>query len=206
MRWAACPPPLNARCRASVALCFPLCVSPAASPPSSAATSTGQVGGSRVFLHPSCVLFGESVFEHARWLAFTSKQQASANGAANPHTAEPPHTAHPLTPTCTLASLQVGSGGADAKTYVRDVTAVSPLALLLFGGEVEVHHDQGTVTIDGQISMEAAGVTAVLVRKLRETLDKLLSDKIAQPALEIQSHPVLATIVDLLKTEKAGFS
>ena len=86
------------------------------------------------------------------------------------------------------------------------MTAVSPLALLMFGGDVQVHHDKGTVTIDKEITMDAAGVTAVLVRKLRETLDKLLADKIVQPAMEIQSHPVLATIVDLFKTEKAGFS
>ena len=38
-----------------------------------------EVGGSRVFLHPSCVLFGESVFEHARWLTFTSKQQVGVS-------------------------------------------------------------------------------------------------------------------------------
>ena len=41
-----------------------------------------------------------------------------------------------------------------SKVYVRDVTAVSPLALLLFGGEVEVSHGSGTVTIDGQITLD----------------------------------------------------
>ena len=94
------------------------------------------------------------------------------------------------------------------KTHVRDVTAVSPLALLLFGGDVEVHHDHGTVTIDGHrdLTIEAPGRVAVLVRELRGRLDVLLRDKIAQPSLDIASHPVLGAIVNLLTTERAAFT
>ena len=69
-----------------------------------------------------------------------------------------------------------------------------------------VHHDKSTVTIDGEITFEAPGRVAVLVRELRTALDKLLTDKIASPALEIASHPVLGAIVNLLATERAGFS
>ena len=94
----------------------------------------------------------------------------------------------------------------EEKVYVREVSAVSPLALLLFGGEVEVSHASGTVTIDGQISFESPGRVAVLVRELRTKLDGLLSEKIAQPTLDISSHPVLAAIVNLITTERAGVS
>ena len=92
------------------------------------------------------------------------------------------------------------------KVYVRDVSAVSPLALLLFGGEVQVSHSSGTVTIDGQISFEAPGRVAVLVRELRAELDKLLAEKLADPSLEIGAHPVVKAIVNLINTERAGFS
>jgi hypothetical protein len=47
---------------------------------------------------------------------------------------------------------------------------------------------------------------AVLVRELRVALDKLLADKIATPSLDILAHPVLAAIVNLITTERAGFS
>ena len=63
-----------------------------------------------------------------------------------------------------------------------------------------------TVTIDRDISFEAPGRIAVLVRELRASLDKLLTDKIQTPSLEIASHPVLAAIVNLVTTERAGFS
>ena len=148
-----------------------------------------EVGGSRVFIHPSCVLFGESSFEHARWLCFSSKQHVGGH-APPPGAAKPP------------AAGGVGTG----KTYVRDVSAVSPLALLLFGGDVQVHHEQGTVTIDKEISFEAPGRVAVLVRELRASLDKLLADKIQTPSLQISKHPVLEAIVNLITTERAGFS
>ena len=126
----------------------------------------------------------------------------------------PPKVAAPTkTPTAAGGGGAAGGGAAggggfadNGKTYVRDVTAVSPLALLLFGGDVQVHHDKGTVTIDKEIAFEAPGRVAVLVRELRASLDKLLRDKIAQPALEIGGHPVLAAIVNLITTERAGFS
>ena len=137
----------------------------------------GAGGGNRVFLHPSCALFAESAFT-GRWMVYTSKQQVGGGASA--------------------------AGG--EKTYVRDVSAVSPLALLLFGGDVQVHHDKGTVTIDGQIEFESAGRTAVLVRELRAELDKLLHEKIRSPGLQIGEHPVLEAIVGLLAHEKAGFS
>ena len=90
------------------------------------------------------------------------------------------------------------------KLYVEEVTAVSQLALLLFGGEVAVHHDKGTVTIDGKITFDAHGRVAVLVRELRAELDKLLLRKISEPSLEIGSHPVLGAIINLIATERAA--
>lgn len=92
------------------------------------------------------------------------------------------------------------------RVYVRDVTAVSQLALLIFGGEVVVHHETNTVTIDSEITFEAPGRVAVLVRELRGWLDKLLLEKIAKPTLQIGAHPVVSAIVHLITTEKAGLS
>jgi hypothetical protein len=38
------------------------------------------------------------------------------------------------------------------QVYVRDATVVSPFALLLFGGFVEVHHLKGQCTLDGWLT------------------------------------------------------
>jgi hypothetical protein len=46
----------------------------------------------------------------------------------------------------------------------------------------------------------------VLVRELRAELDKLLAEKLADPSLEIGTHPVVKAIVNLINTERAGFS
>jgi hypothetical protein len=39
------------------------------------------------------------------------------------------------------------------QTYLRDVTVVSPMALLLFGGRIEVHHSAGYVLLDGWLKV-----------------------------------------------------
>ena len=115
--------------------------------------------GGRVFLHPSCTLFSAAQFEH-RWLVFGAKQHAAGGGGGGG------------------AVAGGGAGGGAGKLYIRDVTSVSPLALLLFGGEVAVHHDRGTVTVDSVATFGAPGRTAVLVRELRAELDKLLLRKV----------------------------
>ena len=83
---------------------------------------------------------------------------------------------------------------------------ISQLALLIFGGEVKIHHESATVTIDDEITFTAPGRVAVLLRELRGWMDKLLLEKITTPALQIGAHPVLSTIVHLFATERAGYS
>jgi len=63
------------------------------------------------------------------------------------------------------------------RTFLRDCTVVSPMALLLFGGALEVRHEAGLVTVDGWLRIRAPAPTAVLVKKLRAALDALLERK-----------------------------
>jgi hypothetical protein len=55
----------------------------------------------------------------------------------------------------TLPCVQVRGGVwlqvKTSKTFLRDVTVVSPTALLLFGGALTVEHDGGYVSVDGWI-------------------------------------------------------
>ena len=88
-----------------------------------------------------------------------------------------------------------------AKLYLRDVCLVSPMALLLFGGELKVQHEAQTVTVDGHITLAASARVAVLVRDLRTELQKLLARKLAEPAFDIAESPVLKVIIKLLTNE-----
>jgi len=44
---------------------------------------------------------------------------------------------------------------------------VGPYALLLFGGNIEVNHQEGLVTVDGWATFASPAKTAVLLRELR---------------------------------------
>ena len=42
-----------------------------------------------------------------------------------------------------------------AKVYVRDATTVAPLALILFGGRLTVHHERGIISVDEKVHFHA---------------------------------------------------
>ncbi|KAG1663311.1 hypothetical protein FOA52_006270 [Chlamydomonas sp. UWO 241] len=67
---------------------------------------------------------------------------------------------------------------ATARVFLRDVTPVSPMALLLFGGPLKVLHEEGAVLVDGWARVRAPAQTAVLVKKLRAALDSVLEAKV----------------------------
>ncbi|CAM6062960.1 unnamed protein product [Sphagnum tenellum] len=68
-----------------------------------------------------------------------------------------------------------------SKVYLRDTTVISPYALLLFGGAINVQHQSGRVIVDGWLEMNAPAQTAVLFKELRITLDSVLQERIVMP-------------------------
>ena len=92
-----------------------------------------------------------------------------------------------------------------SQTFLRDTTVVSPLALLLFGGQLEVMHGEGYVLVDRWIRIRAAAPTAVLVQRLRNGLDTLLQQKIKQPGSDwgSQASELINTIIKMLQDEEA---
>jgi ATP-dependent RNA helicase DHX29 len=65
------------------------------------------------------------------------------------------------------------------KVFLRDTTAVSGMALLLFGGPLSVEHEAGRVAVNGWLRVRAAAQVAVLVKRLRDAVDGLLLGAIA---------------------------
>ncbi|KAG6617899.1 ATP-dependent RNA helicase [Phytophthora cinnamomi] len=88
-----------------------------------------------------------------------------------------------------------------SKIFVRESTMVNPYALLLFGGRLEVIHEKNLLTLDGFIRFSAVARIGVLVKSIRQHLDRLLMEKIADPSVDIARSELVTAISHLLKSE-----
>eukprot|EP00850_Spirogloea_muscicola_P021523 SM000252S09075 [mRNA] locus=s252:79854:86589:- [translate_table: standard] len=85
--------------------------------------------------------------------------------------------------------------------YLRDTSAVSDYALLLFGGELSPRAgDGGFDMLGGYLQFSATPKTAQLVHELRAQLDQLLQRKIDNPHLDLHSkgRVVMTAVMELL--------
>jgi hypothetical protein len=78
---------------------------------------------------------------------------------------------------------------------------VTPWALLLFGGELEVKHTERLVLVDKWIRFAAQARVGVLVKALREELDALLSQKVEFPDLDVHETRLFVAIEELLQSD-----
>lgn len=85
-----------------------------------------------------------------------------------------------------------------SQVFLRDVTVVSPAALLLFGGSIDVQHRAGLVTLDTWIKLRAPAKTAVIFKELRSELDQLLLRIWESPDLDFTKEPLVRAIADVL--------
>ena len=96
-----------------------------------------------------------------------------------------------------------------SRAWIRDVTCVSPISLLLFGGELNVLHDASEVLVDGILRVRAPAQTAVLCKELRLLLDAELRRCIEAKrgrgdAAAGAGEKVMATIAQVLADEAAS--
>jgi hypothetical protein len=89
------------------------------------------------------------------------------------------------------------------RVYIRDSTMVSPMAILLFGGDIQVRHAQEQLVVDGWVVFKSPARIAVLVRELRRNLDALLARKFEDPNLDIRTEgrALNDAILRLIKNE-----
>ncbi|KAJ1475941.1 P-loop containing nucleoside triphosphate hydrolase protein [Baffinella frigidus] len=97
------------------------------------------------------------------------------------------------------------------KTYVRDCTPVSPLALVLFGGALTCSepgrggrmNDDVLLTVDGWISFSVPSALQRLLMLVREELDELLKRKISDPSTEFSegNEALLNAVLQLLASQ-----
>lgn len=90
-----------------------------------------------------------------------------------------------------------------SRLFVRDSTMVSPIAILLFGGEIGVQHKKGQMSVDNWVIFKAPAKVAVLARELRRQLDGLLMRKFENADIDLaeESKTVNEAIIRLITTE-----
>ncbi|KAJ2784527.1 helicase [Coemansia javaensis] len=89
---------------------------------------------------------------------------------------------------------------AGGKLMLRDVTVPGVYALLLFGPRLAVDHEYKVIGIGPVLSLRAWPRIGVLVAALRSLLDELLRRRLDDPALDIRAHPVVETVLQLIRT------
>lgn len=88
-----------------------------------------------------------------------------------------------------------------SKLFVRESTMVNPYALLLFGGRIDVEHDKNLLSVDGWIQFHAIARIGVLIKAIRQHLDRLLLAKIEDPGVDIAQSDLVTAIGHLLTSE-----
>ena len=91
--------------------------------------------------------------------------------------------------------------------FLRDLTVVSPVALMLFGGRLSVDPRAGLVLLDdGWVRFETTPEVARLVVLLRQQLEETLRLKIRNPALDFsrEGDALIDAVVRLVAGEGAG--
>ena len=95
-----------------------------------------------------------------------------------------------------------------AKIYVRDATGVSPLMLLLFGGQLEVYQKFGVISVDTWLKFRCSAKVATLIKHLRVNMEDMLLKKIIKPEEDVmrgrQGEALLQAINILLEDENAN--
>ena len=122
-------------------------------------------GKTRVFLHPSSVNFHNSAFQASNYILYGERSLVAYQRA----------------PAAASSGKGKGKGSGGGKLYLRQISEVSPLALLFLGGRLSVDYEQGTVSVDGWVRFSAPGRTVALLQALRAALDRLLGEQLLHP-------------------------
>lgn len=92
-----------------------------------------------------------------------------------------------------------------SKVYIRDCTAVSKFAILLFGGTLKVYQSHGVAAVDDWLKFRIHAKPATLVKYLRSSMEALLLEKIMNPEYDVtgssKGKAVIFAVSALLKME-----
>jgi HrpA-like RNA helicase len=131
----------------------------------------------RVFIHPSSINFSQTTYRLSNYLIYSETSLSEAMKSASSSAASQP------------------------KAYLRDVSEVSPIMLLLFNGKLDAQYLNNIVTIDSWIRFNASGKIVALMQALRKAMDDLLLLKINDPEVDLSSSPILDAVATLIESD-----
>lgn len=75
---------------------------------------------------------------------------------------------------------------------------------MIFGGNLSIKHEEGYALIDEWIRIRVDASTAVVIKKLRQSLAWSLKQKIARPELDVaaNSQCIVSLLVKMLDNEE----
>uniref|UniRef100_A0A672K3L0 RNA helicase n=1 Tax=Sinocyclocheilus grahami TaxID=75366 RepID=A0A672K3L0_SINGR len=88
-----------------------------------------------------------------------------------------------------------------SRTSSYNTTLISPLAMLLFGGDIDVQHRERLVSLDGWIYFQAPVRIGVIFKHLCKLVDSLLERKLANPKINLEDEKTIQIITELIKSE-----
>jgi len=142
----------------------------------------------------------------ARILPSKVKVEASERQVCNCHTQQGHATVHPSSINRFLGAdshlIYVEKIRSRDRVYLRDCSLTSPFSILLFGGDIDVLHNQQLVVIDRWIKYKTFARTGVIFKELRHLLDDLLQQKIDSPQTNITEDPVIRVLQEILTSER----
>ncbi|RPA83077.1 P-loop containing nucleoside triphosphate hydrolase protein [Ascobolus immersus RN42] len=137
----------------------------------------------RVFLHPSSILFSTQSFSDD--MLFVSYVQKAQTGVQS-----------------NSGALKGANGTTYApKFYLRDITPISALPLVLFGSNVEIDPAGRGILVNGWLRIRGWGRIGVLLDRLKWLIDGILKDKVDKPGwvLERDAQDIIDVMVKLLQ-------
>ncbi|KAG7665716.1 uncharacterized protein J8A68_000736 [[Candida] subhashii] len=158
-------------------------------------TENEQLPASRVFIHPSSVIFNDSNSDFTVDEEFLSKI-SNEDGSIDYQQARELMNLKPQAPKSSASAQTLRSSFVvfrsshhTSKLYVRDITPTSTFATLLFGGDinynltVDIMRGQTSpgIVLDSWLPIRTWCKNGVLIKRLRKLLDGLIEDKLSNP-------------------------
>lgn len=88
-----------------------------------------------------------------------------------------------------------------SKAFVRESSMAPMWSILLFGGRVAVDAQKQRVVVDDWIEFQAPGRVGVMVRALRDEVERLMALKVEEPTADLRHNAVIRAMHSLLLTE-----
>ncbi|KAK5657292.1 hypothetical protein OQA88_3354 [Cercophora sp. LCS_1] len=90
---------------------------------------------------------------------------------------------------------------ATSKIFIRDLTPFNAYTLLLFSGAIELDTQGRGLVVDGWLRLRGWARIGVLVSRLRGVIDRLIAQRVEDPAMELHGNEVIRMVTRLIELD-----